>query len=255
MNNQGWIKLHRKILSNPIAIKDSDHFSIWCYLLLNATHTPYPTIFEGKKIILQAGQLITGRKSISSFWNISESKVQRILKRLENEQQIEQQTTPRNRLITVLNWDIYQDSERQSEQQVNNKRTTSEQQVNTNNNTKNVRSISKDIGTDVPATYGNEDINRLIKGINLNLGYSLPTDTRARRTASNILKVMDKNGVDGVKDGRAWLADDKWANIKKFLRDYIEFRVADGYGAESWFSFYDNVKLWIANEGKFPKSK
>ena len=33
----GYIKLHRKLLENPVVCKDSDYLSIWIYLLLNAT--------------------------------------------------------------------------------------------------------------------------------------------------------------------------------------------------------------------------
>lgn len=90
-------------------------------------------MFEGVRITLSPGQLLTGRKSISSKLKVSESKVQRILKTFEIEQQIEQQTTPRNRLISVLNWNQYQKNEQLFEQQLNNKRTTTEQQLNTNN--------------------------------------------------------------------------------------------------------------------------
>lgn len=131
---EGWICLHRKILENPIICKDNDYFVVWCYLLLSATHEKLTVIFKGKKIILKAGQLITGRKSIAEKFNISESKVQRILKNFEIEQQIEQQTSSKKRLITILNWDKYQNIEQQIEQRVNNKRTTNEQQMNTNNN-------------------------------------------------------------------------------------------------------------------------
>lgn len=135
----GYIKLHRKILENPVVCKDADYFSIWGYLLLNATHKECPAEFKGKKIILKPGQLITGRKSIADKFKINESKVQRVLKRLEIEQQIEQQTSNENRLITILNWTEYQNSEQQSEQPVNNECTTSEQRVNTNKNDKNVK--------------------------------------------------------------------------------------------------------------------
>lgn len=130
----GWIKLHRKTLENPIVCKDSDHIAVWTYLLLNATHKEHQAIFSGEKITLMPGQLITGRKAISEKFNIHESKVQRILKSFEIEQQIEQQTSNRNRLITILSWDEYQCIEQQVEQPVNNKRTTDEQPVNTNKN-------------------------------------------------------------------------------------------------------------------------
>ena len=135
---EGWISTYRKILENPIVCKDSDYFAVWMYLLLNATHKESPAIFNKKKIILKKGQLITGRKTIAEKFDISESKVQRILKTFEIEQQIKQQTCSRNRLISIINWNEYQQSEQRIEQQVNNERTTSEQQVNTNNNDNNI---------------------------------------------------------------------------------------------------------------------
>lgn len=139
--SEGFIKLHRKILDNPIICKDSDYFSIWSYLLLNATHKEYQSLFKGEKIILKPGQLITGRKVISTKFNINESKVQRVLKKLEIEQQIEQQTSNENRLITIVQWHKYQTSEQPIEQQVNNERTTDEQRVNTNKNDKNEKNL------------------------------------------------------------------------------------------------------------------
>lgn len=131
---EGWISIYRKILDNPIVCKDVDFFTVWMYLLLNASHKEQEKIFKGKKIIIKKGQLITSRKTISEKFKISESKVQRILKSFEIEQQIEQQTSSKNRLITITNWNYYQQTEQQIEQQVNNKWTASEQQVNTNNN-------------------------------------------------------------------------------------------------------------------------
>lgn len=122
MDGVGYIKLHRKTLDNPVVCKDSDYLAVWIYLLLNATHKEMPTIFKGQKIILQPGQLITGRKVIADKFNISESKVQRILKTLKIEQQIEQQTSNKNSLISILNWDEYQ----KTNNKINNERTTSE---------------------------------------------------------------------------------------------------------------------------------
>lgn len=141
MSKEGWIKIYRKLLDNPIVCKDADHLAVWIYLLLNATHTNYDSMFKGKRITLKPGQLITGRKTIASVLKINESKVQRILKLFENEQQIEQQTSNQNRLITILNWESYQINEQQNEHRVNSgfyqndellnrKNTKNEQQMN-----------------------------------------------------------------------------------------------------------------------------
>jgi DNA-binding phage protein len=128
---KGWIKVHRKILDNPVVFKDADHFAVWMYLLLEATRKEYPVIFGGEKIMLKPGQLTKGRSQIARETGVEQSKVYRILKSLKNEQQIEQQTSNKCTLITVLNWETYQGDEQQPEQQLNNNRTTTEQQLNT----------------------------------------------------------------------------------------------------------------------------
>lgn len=140
---EGWIKLHRKVLENPLIMKDKDYLAVWIYLLLNATHKEYDVLFEGKRIALKEGQLIMGRKSVSEKLKVDESKVQRILKSFENEHQIEQQTTSRNRLVSIVNWNEYQQNEQQIEQQVNNNCTTDEQQMNTNKNVKNNKNVKE----------------------------------------------------------------------------------------------------------------
>lgn len=129
--NEGWIKVHRKMLQNPVVMKDADHLAVWVYLLLNATHDKWKTIFGGKKITLKPGQLIVGRKKIASELHISPSKVYRVLNAFKSEHQIEQRTTPHGTLITICSWLEYQQGEQPNGQQMNNKWTTSEQQVNT----------------------------------------------------------------------------------------------------------------------------
>ena len=123
---EGWIKLHRCLLRNPIVMKDADYLALWTYILLNATHKEYPKLFKGKKIMLQPGQLITGRKVLAAALKISESKVRRILNEFESDQQIDRQRSNKNTLITVLNWDLYQSDDQQVNQQATNKRPTSD---------------------------------------------------------------------------------------------------------------------------------
>ena len=88
---EGWIKLHRKVLDNPIVTKDNDHLAVWIWLLLNASHREHPAVFNGEKITLKPGQLITGRKKLAEECRISESKANRIISEFKSEQQIEQQ--------------------------------------------------------------------------------------------------------------------------------------------------------------------
>lgn len=141
--NNGYIKLYRKMLDNPVVTKDAISLAIWIYLLLNATHKEQEIMFKGQKITLQPGQLVTGIISISKKMKVDKNKVQRTLKLFENDKQIEQQTSNKNRLITIVNWKLYQDIDKENEKQVRNKWETSEKQVITNNNDNNVINIKK----------------------------------------------------------------------------------------------------------------
>ena len=139
----GWIKLHRKFCEKAFYSKDSEKVHLWVHLLMSANHAGKEELLGGKPFFCASGQFTTGRKQLSSETGISESKIERILTYFEKiEQQIEQQKTSTNRLISILNWGQYQQSEQQIEQQVNNDRTTSEQQVNTLKEVKEVKELN-----------------------------------------------------------------------------------------------------------------
>lgn len=229
---EGWIKLHRKLLGNPIIVKDSDYLSVWIYVLLNATHKEYDTLFQGKRITLQKGQLITGRKSISEKLKINESKVQRILKTLESEQQIKQQKGNKNRLITILSWDKYQQDEQQIEQQVNNNRTTSEQQVNTNKNVKNIKNdkniITKD--QDVPASEEKSSS-----------AFAKASKHKYGEYKNVLLKDKELQSLKGEYQN--------WEQLISYLDEYIEMK---GYKAKS---HYLCIKKWVVEAVKKENNK
>ena len=222
---EGWIKIHRKILENPIICKDSDYLAVWIYLLLNATHKEIPALFKGKKIILQKGQLITGRKSMASQLKISESKIFRIINDYKSEQQIEQQTSNKNSLITILNWDKYQQIEQQNEQQMNNKRTTNEQQMNTNKNVKNDKNVKN----------GRNNI-------------SASEETSSADTAkANSKHKYGEYGNVLLKDEELQKLKEEyenWEELIKYLDEYIEMK---GYKAKS---HYLCIKKWVVDAVK-----
>lgn len=109
--SKGWIKLHRQLL-NKSYFKNPKKLSLWILLLLKANHEPRKERFGGKTIICNPGQFTTGRKQLADELGMSESAVNRTLNHFEKiEQQIEQQTSTTNRLISIVNWDKYQISD------------------------------------------------------------------------------------------------------------------------------------------------
>lgn len=139
MRRDGWVKLSRCVLDDPLLNKDPEHLALWVHLLVNAAFEPTPTLLGGKRVMLQPGQLTTGRKQLSLNSGIAESKVERVLKAFESAQLIEQQATNKNRLITMLSWSEQNDREQQSEQPADNERTTTEQPADTLEEIKNLR--------------------------------------------------------------------------------------------------------------------
>ena len=124
MANNGWIKIHRSILQNPW-MNNADVLGAWIYILLNVAYQPTDVVFEGKRITLNPGQGLFKVRQMAKILGVSHSKLNRIIMCFKSESQIETQTTPRNTLVTVINWEKYQSSETQNETQVEHKRNTS----------------------------------------------------------------------------------------------------------------------------------
>jgi hypothetical protein len=127
----GWVKLYRKLWDNPRS-SDPEWVSVWVYLLTHATHRSIRVTWKGETITLQPGQLITGRNRIAKATGVNASKIYRIIRMLEKEQQVEQRTSNTSSVISITNWQDYQESE----QRVNSERTANEQQMNNKVNSK-----------------------------------------------------------------------------------------------------------------------
>ena len=102
---------------------------VWVYILLNVAYQPEDVVFEGKRITLQPGQGLFKMRQVAKELGISVTTLHRITDVFKSETQIETQTSPRNTLITVINWTKYQECETQSEPQADHKRITSGSQA------------------------------------------------------------------------------------------------------------------------------
>lgn len=146
---EGWIKIQRSLAGKGWANKP-EYVALWVHLLLMANHKNSEYFWNGKTIILKAGQLITGRKILSQVSGISQTTVERILQTFENEQQIEQRKTSTSRLISITNWDKYQNVGQRFGQRTDNERTTNGQRMDTKeecNNDKNDKNDKKGVFT------------------------------------------------------------------------------------------------------------
>lgn len=161
----GWISIHRQIEKKGY-YKKSEYVHLWIHLLLKANHKDNFMFLNGKETPIKSGSFITSRAKLALETGLEPSKVERILKCFKSEQQIEQQSFNKYRLISITNYKKYQNVKQQSEQQVNSKRTASEQQVNTDNKDNNDNKDNKKElqAKKSPAKTTNPDIKIFIDG-------------------------------------------------------------------------------------------
>ena len=152
-SNNGWIKLHRKIIDSAV-FENPKILKLWIWCLCKASHKGYESMVGNQIVVLQEGQFIFGRKKASSELNIKESMVYKYIKLLEKLEMINIKSNNKFSIITIEKWAFYQfdndEEQQQKEQQKNNKGTTKEQQRNTNKNVKNVKNVKEIIYSDVP---------------------------------------------------------------------------------------------------------
>lgn len=113
----GYIKLHRTI-NKWGWVTDPNMVALWIYLLTNAS-------YENKEFLgvkLAPGQLVTGRKKMSSATGITQQTLRTCLERLKSTSEITIKSTSKYSIITIVKWSDYQDTN-----QVTNQRPTSDQ--------------------------------------------------------------------------------------------------------------------------------
>lgn len=140
----GWIKLHRQI-RNHWVFKNADYFKAWVVIISEVNHQSSKVLIEGELIECKRGQsinsLATWVSILGNDWTIQ--KLRTFLKLLEKDGMINTEGLRKTTRLTVCNYDSYQ-----SEQQADNKQTTSRQQgdntqLTTNNNVKNNKEENK----------------------------------------------------------------------------------------------------------------
>jgi len=130
--DDGWVKVYRKMLDNPI-FKDSETLQLFLYCLLRANFKPNDFLFNGQVVHLERGQFIFGLRKASKALKMSIRKLRTRLLVLGKLGITTQQTTHRFSIITVCNYNYYQDSENEKG---HNKGHTDDTLTTTNKNVK-----------------------------------------------------------------------------------------------------------------------
>ncbi|MFA9397223.1 MAG: conserved phage C-terminal domain-containing protein [Clostridiaceae bacterium] len=144
MQEQGWVKVFRSLLDKPIWLKSTpEHKTILIALLLMVNHKEKEWEWNGHKYTVASGQFITSLDSIVKKCGkgISIQNVRSTLARFNKLGFLTNESTKTGRLITIVNWGLYQDENMQNNKDSNKEVTKNQQrgnkEVTTNKNDKN----------------------------------------------------------------------------------------------------------------------
>ena len=110
----GWIKLYRKLLDKAIwTLSTPEQKTILITLLLMANHEEKDWEWKGKRFICKPGQLVTSLEKIAkeAGKGISIRNVRTAIDRFQNFGFLTNESTKQSRLITICNWEGYQQIE------------------------------------------------------------------------------------------------------------------------------------------------
>ncbi|MEX5935728.1 DnaD domain protein [Mammaliicoccus sciuri] len=139
----GWISLHRSIENHWLYEEDRkfSKFETWIDLLLMVNHKDNKTIMDGKLVTVKRGQRITSLRKLGDRWKWSLTKVDSFLRLLEQDKMIVVKKDTKKTLVTIVNYDIYQNIDLEKRHRKDSEKTEKEQrkdsektQKKTNNN-------------------------------------------------------------------------------------------------------------------------
>ena len=162
MENTGFTKSYRAKWQNPI-FRNLLEAGIWAWLCDTAVWEETRIRFNGELITLQRGQLLTSIRFISKGFDIGEQKVRTFLDHIESDGMINTQPTHKGTLITICNYEKYQ------------------QNANSTNTP-----------TNTPLTHGFEEINNF-SSKNDTPNDTQPTHTTYSNTSKNSIRVNSTN--------------------------------------------------------------
>lgn len=226
--HRGYIKLWRKTFDNPF-LRRPIALALWVHLLLSANHKDRDELLGGKRITCRPGQFTTGRKQLSDETGIPQTTVERILTRLESEHQIGQRKTSINRLITICNWNIYQQDGQRYGQQMDSDRTATGQRVDTPKECKNVNTEEEKQKIPAESAADFEQPVENHKQVDLkDIEISGQTESVKHKIYNQVLALFQERG---------WRTDPEY--LKTVFRNIVA--EMDGYNPKEFFPYFKKV--------------
>lgn len=108
MFNEGWIKIHRKIIGSSVWLKGPIVTQVWIWCLLKANHKPCKVPFKQGDIELQSGEFITSRKTATKEMRLTSQSYRSAILYLKSTNRITIKSTSRYTIIRIEKYNDYQ---------------------------------------------------------------------------------------------------------------------------------------------------
>lgn len=152
---EGWVKLYRQIVDNPLWTKEPfTAGQAWVDLLLLANHKEQKVLLNGSWGVVGRGQILTSAYKLAERWKWSRGKVARFLDVLKMDKMLDIECskggTTNGTTLTVVNYSFYQGDDTTNDTTLD---TTNGLRTDINKNVKNV----KNIYISTPSTHAREE--------------------------------------------------------------------------------------------------
>lgn len=109
-DNSGWIKIQRSILDHWIW-QDAQKFHWWIELLFMANWEQKKVVVGNTIVTVERGQMVASNSFLMERWGVCTHTVRNFLRLLEADGMITQTAYPKFNIITICNYDKYQNKE------------------------------------------------------------------------------------------------------------------------------------------------
>lgn len=222
---KGWITLHRKLLDKPIWFESTpEQKTILITLLLMANHKEKEWEWQGMPYKAEPGQFVTSLDSIKKKCGkgISTQNIRTAIARFEKYGFLTNESTKQNRLITIVNWGVYQEKNKELTKELTDSSQTANSQLTTNNNVNNVNNETNVVVVEEPQnvvqayeqvfgmanSFMVESLNYWSKDLSPELVIAALKESAEGNAYSfkyteSILKTWEKNNVKTLEDVEA----------------------------------------------------
>jgi hypothetical protein len=103
----GWIKLHRQLAEHWV-FEDPWKLRCWLDICLSANYLPSKVTIGMTLKTVRAGQLVTSYARLAKRWKCSTAKARRLMILFEKDGMIDIKSETAFTIVTICNWDTYQ---------------------------------------------------------------------------------------------------------------------------------------------------